>query len=353
MPSHFLNRRSALTLFVLMINLAACSGVAQTPPPTVTSAPTVAPLPSATATVKLEPTITPTPRPLGQPLTLIWQTEYTPKAALQSPSDIAVDAEGNVYVSTQGNLNIKKFNNQGKLVTQWGTYGTGEGQFNLTSGLALDAQGNVYINDFFNGRVQKFDSNGKFLLQWPTEAPVGPASIAVDAQGNVYVDNFFPHKHQITKFDPTGKIITAWASTGAGDGQIGIDGNAGPEDLALDKDGNLYVADRVNHRIQKFDPNGKFLAKFGGEVSTEGHGLFLDPLGLALDAKGNIYAVDTYFLQKLDPQGNFIEQWSTTHKGDLNQAQILAFDSEGNLYTFVHVKHGNEDIILVSKFAKP
>jgi len=265
-------------------------------------------------------------------LTLVWQSEFSPDGALISPSDMVVDDLGNVYVSSQSEKNIKKFDSNGKLIAQWGGRGGGAGQFNLASGIALDKDNNVYVVDFFNARIQKFDNVGNFLLEWNTRT--APASLGIDMQGHVYLDIFFRSDYHIQKFDTNGTLLHEWGAPGTDDGQFSAMGDAGPEDVAIDKDGYIYVADRFNHRVQKFDSAGNFITKFGGEASTEGHGLFEDPRGVAVDSEGNIYVLDSYFLQKLDAQGNFIAQWSTLAKGDLYRAAIVGLDTQNNLYTF-------------------
>lgn len=348
-----------LTLFVLIVSgLASCAANNTVAPPA-TNAPTIVPTnpPFATATIEptavptltatsqpsSTPTITPTATPhvvaTAQPLTLVWQSDFTDDAKLVAPSDIALNASGEIYVTTQGAKLIKKFDANGKLIGQWGDPGSGDGQFNLTSGLAIDTKGNVYVADFYNTRIQKFDANGKYLMQWRTEPPAGPASIIVNAQGFAYVDNFFYHQHHVQKFDANGKPVNQWGGDGTGDGQFGASATAGPEDIALDAAGNVYVVDRLNSRIQKFDPNGKLLAIIGG-LGEDGQGKFYQPTGLAIDAQGNLFVFDTYFLQKLDPNGNFIEQWGV-RKGVLRDGgPIVALDAEGYLYSFAKVDPG-------------
>ena len=87
--------------------------------------------------------------------------------------------------------------------------------------------------------------------------------IAIDSSGNVYVsdwDNF-----RIQKFDPNGAFITKWGTEGEGDGQFW-----GPDGIAVDASGNVYVVDYNLHRIQKFDSNGAFITKWGAEGSGNG-----------------------------------------------------------------------------------
>jgi streptogramin lyase len=260
-------------------------------------------------------------------LTLVWQTKFEGDSVLVDPGDIAVDKSGNIFVSTQSDNSVKKFDSEGKFITQWGSSGTQAGNFSLSLGVAVDGDGNVYVTDFYGKRIQKFDNNGKFLLQWPSETSTSPAFAAIDTQGNLYVDEFPPHdSHYVQKFDSNGKLLSEWGDdNGRFAGRI--------EDIAVDKDGNLYVADRAGHHIQKLDPNGKVIGTFGGDASMKGEGLFDDPLGVAVDNDGNIYALDSNFLQKLDSSGKFITQWST-HGGDLDHASNVAVDSQGNLYVF-------------------
>jgi len=112
---------------------------------------------------------------------------------------------------------------------------------------------------------------------------------------------------------------------------------------------------RLNHRVQKFDSEGNVLAVFGGEDDD----LFKSPLGLAVDGQGNIYVVDmgSKSLKKLDPDGNLIAEWSTDG-GDLDQAAIVAVDSEDYLYVFANTALTNADgnpvnVILLKKFKQP
>jgi sugar lactone lactonase YvrE len=91
---------------------------------------------------------------------------------------------------------------------------------------------------------------------------------------------------------------------GSGDGEFNQPGG-----LALDSAGNLYVADVINHRIQKFDPTGKFLAQAGGKGAANGQ--FNEPWGLAVDGEGNVYVADTFNhrIQKFDSNLKFLLSW--------------------------------------------
>jgi sugar lactone lactonase YvrE len=151
-----------------------------------------------------------------------------------------------------------------------------------------------------------------------------PRGVALDGQGNVYVADSL--NHRIQKFDRSGKLLTAWGSEGAGDGQL-----KEPMGVAVDGQGNVYVADTWNHRIQKFDPSGKFLLKWTGQ-----NGGFWGPRGIALDPQGNVYVTDTgnKRIQKFDPNGRFQAQMGSAGAGpgQLNEPIGLAVGADGTVY---------------------
>src|SRR6185436_10706494 len=108
---------------------------------------------------------------------------------------------------------VKKFTNNGTLITAWGTKGTGPGQFLHAHGIAVDSKGNVYVSDAEKCNIQKFDSNGKFITSWGSRGTgpgqfLQPESMAVDSKGNVFVADYAAQR--ISKFDSNGKFITMW-----------------------------------------------------------------------------------------------------------------------------------------------
>ena len=81
-----------------------------------------------------------------------------------------------------------------------------------------------------------------------------PQGLAVDGNGNLYVADM--GNHRVQKFGPSGQFLLKWGAQGSGDGQFDF-----PSGIAVDGDGNVYVADSRNCRVQKFSPSGEFLAK--------------------------------------------------------------------------------------------
>ena len=155
-----------------------------------------------------------------------------------------------------------------------------------------------------------------------------PRGIAVDAQGNVYVAD--TSNHRIQKFDSNGNFVTKWGATrGSGDGQF-----SAPVDVAVDTQGNVYVADNYNYRIQKFTSGGTFLAKWGTQGS--GDGQFNSANGIGLDSGGNVYVADygNNRIQKFDSNGTFLSKFGTQGSGDgqFNGPNDVAVDAQGNSY---------------------
>ena len=157
-----------------------------------------------------------------------------------------------------------------------------------------------------------------------------PDGIAIDRQGNLYVMDSL--NDRVQKFDNDGMFISMWGSSGDQDGQFHC-GNYCM--LAVDNKSNVYVTDIGNSRVQKFDSNGKFLTKWG--ASGEGDGQFSHPFGIAVDQQGSVYISDVgnTRIQVFDDNGKFLAKWGTPgyEPGQFSSDLAdLAVDSKGNIY---------------------
>jgi len=223
----------------------------------------------------------------------------------------------------------------------WGSTGAGDGQFVNPRAMALSPQGQVYVADSGNHRIQIFDQSGTFLKSW--DVPAGNASgqvgdemwgIAVSSDGKVYISDTWNHRVEI--FDEDGNFIGEFGAfaDAQGDAQAFPGSFWGPRDIVLDSDGNVFVADTGNKRIQKFTADGKFLGSWGGSGIEPGH--FEEPTGLAIDTSGNIYVADAWNQRVQVFDANFapVTQWSVVGWDTQNvlNKPFIAVDSNQRVF---------------------
>lgn len=242
------------------------------------------------------------------------------------PGGLALDREGNLFIAHMGippsrydrerqRDRIAVYTPAGRLLREWGKFGTGDGEFDMPGGIAISRDGRVYVADQCNRRIQVFDTQGKFLTKWgrkgfepgefggdphPKAFFAGPTFLACDPEGNLFTTE--APLGRLQKFTPDGKVLLTWGDavrfghrfTGLGPGKM-----QGPTGIAFDAQGKLWT-NSIGGRIQKFTPEGVFLTGFGEEGAKPGQ--FYAPHGLAIDSRGCIYIVDAFNhrIQKFD-----------------------------------------------------
>lgn len=248
------------------------------------------------------------------------------EAVLGYPTAVMVDAAGNLYICDQDNNRVRRVDRNGIISTFAGNgdHGwSGNGglatlaALDYPAGLFADAAGNVYIADTHNNQIRKVAPNGIITaVAGDGEHAYGgdggsalrasldyPAAIVRDAQGNLYIAD--QHNSRIRRVSPDGVITTV-----AGTGEEGFSGDGGPAanamlaypaDVALDAQGNLYIADQRNNRVRRVDRNGIITTVVGNGIhGYSGDGgpplqAALDyPGGLAFDPQGNLYITDQH-----------------------------------------------------------
>ena len=223
-------------------------------------------------------------------------------ARFNTPSGLALDTAGNLYVADTGNHAIRRLTPQGVVSTIAGNGIAGfrdgpaaQAQFNGPVGVAVDKQGRIYVADTYNDRIRLIGTDGMvstlagggqpgFLDGHAAEARFDtPCALAVDAQGNVWIAD--PRNHAIRKLAPDGTVSTL-ASTLPEDTEALL---RRPLSIAVTHDGFLYVGESGHGRILQYAPDGQMTALTGAGVLSE---RLLRPTGLAVDATGAVYAVD-------------------------------------------------------------
>jgi DNA-binding beta-propeller fold protein YncE len=213
--------------------------------------------------------------------------------------------------------------------------GDGDGiQFISPNHLALDRDGNLYVTEFSGGRVFVFSPEGDFLFQFAgpgTEAGQlsQPTGIAVDAAGNIYVGE--SGTSRVQKFDPEGVSIAMWGQFGVDPGEFGSAMGIGINEAL----GRVYVADHVNSRIHVFTMDGELLFMFprNGDfthIGNEPDQMWL-PIGVDVAADGTVYVVDSgnSRVQKFTPDGEIIEVLSPL---PVNAPQVISVEADGSFW---------------------
>ncbi|MBC8334668.1 MAG: TIGR03663 family protein [Anaerolineales bacterium] len=226
-----------------------------------------------------------------------------------------------------------------------GSNGTNPGDFDAPRGIAFAPDGSFYVADSRNHRIQHFDKEGQFINMWGQfgdstfdDLPGGtlnePWGVAVGPDGSVYVSDTW--NHRIQKFDPDGTPITRWGHYGQAE-----DGEAfwGPRGIAVDAQGQVYVSDTGNKRIVIFDADGGYITEFG--TTGMGAGEFDESVGVAVDSKGIVYVTDTWnqrvqsFSHNLDGTLYFpLDQWEIAgwYGQSLDNKPFISVDNNGAVF---------------------
>lgn len=241
------------------------------------------------------------------------------------PAGVAIDGSENVYVADDFNDMIRKVTPAGVVTTLAGgarsassgaTFADGIGSaahFFLPAGVAVDNGYNVYVADDFNDTIRKVTPAGVVttlagIANNPgyADGPTGtslfnrPESIAVDGNGNLYVAD--TGNQVIRKISPGGKVTTLAGRPGvrgSADGNVNLAEFNDPGGIAVDRTGKVFVADSGNDTIRMITPAG-VVATLAGTPSvggnadgTGGAAAFRGPLGIAVDGNGNLYVADS------------------------------------------------------------
>ncbi len=308
-------------------------------------------------------------------------------ASLISSADVGVDGSGNLYIADTGNNRIRKVNATTGIISILAGNGradfSGDGSIATAASLksptrvAIDGAGNLYIADYENHRIRKVDAAtglittvagngiGGFSGDGGTATAAelaSPSGVAIDGVGNLYIAD--TNNHRIRKVDATSGLISTVAGTGAtgftsgsfsGDGGAATAANLNyPADITVDVAGNLYIADTNNFRIRKVDVTTGLISTmvgdgnqgFSGDGGAATAASLDSPTSVVIDGAGNLYIADTgnHRIRKVDVtiglistvagDGNqgFSGDGGTAKAAGLDSPTGVAVDVAGNLY---------------------
>ncbi len=201
------------------------------------------------------------------------------------PEFIAVDDDGNSYVSDLGNKRIQKFSSSGQYVTHWGQSGKLPGEFHYPSGIATSGN-RVFVADHDLHRVQVFTQNGTFVDQWGSKGIHEgefkyPYGIASDSEHVYVVDT---GNQRIQKFTLDGEFVLSFGSSGIDQGEF-LTAYA----IDVDENGSVYVTDKGNRKIEQFDSDGNFVKSY----PFSGLNHVFAPEGIAVSPEGKVFVTNS------------------------------------------------------------
>lgn len=241
-------------------------------------------------------------------------------AEFRGPSNILVDKQGNLFVSDEGNNVIREVTSSGNVLTLAGTGVGGHrdgaaaaAQFYYPEGMVLDANGNLYVAESSNNDIRKINLSTGIVTTYAGTGLAGfgngpiagatfhsPYGLAMDGNGDIYVADIV--NNAIRKITVATGMVTTFAGTGAAGLTNGPASSATfsyPGGCAFDPAGDLFISELKNNTIRIITPDGVVgtFAGSGAQGYKDGNASvasFHQPLGLAVDAGGNVYVADEY-----------------------------------------------------------
>lgn len=217
-----------------------------------------------------------------------WQT---PEHEVGKPTGLSIGSGGRILVADTHYYRVLIYSPKGGLLqTIGGRQGQLPGEFGLVTDVVQDRRGNYYVAQYGEyDRIQKYSPEGDFILYWGGHGSepgqfVRPQNLVVDREDRIWVADACNHRIQV--FDTEGNLLDCWGTQGAAPGELSY-----PYDLVVTPDGEVYVCEYGNHRVQKFTRDGRSLGCWGTAGRKEGQ--LFNPWALVRDSQGKIYVLDT------------------------------------------------------------
>jgi DNA-binding beta-propeller fold protein YncE len=305
---------------------------------------------------------------------------------LENPHAIALGHD-RIFIADNGSYKVREYDLGGNSILSFGTKGKGRAQFLQMSDIALDSQGKIYVSDIKRGTVQVFSEEVESQEEMSTDISLptyviwvgdvtarsdkvhwdgsalysidgkaraiqvikdgkvertikvpgcSPKAVATDPEGFLWVVD--EKKNRILKVDDNGEVVLPVGSKGKREGYF-----KDPNDIAISRDGVVYVSEHGNRRVQRFNTNGVFMSLVG----TERKNLFERPVALAMGSAGKLYVLDgerkkvlvfssdAKFIKKFGSRGFGAGQFLEPVDIEVSEDEVFVLDSKkGNVQVF-------------------
>lgn len=287
-------------------------------------------------------------RETGYRFQAAWGGKGAAPGQFNDPTGIAI-AGAEVFVSDARNGRIQVFDLDGRFLRAFGTPGANAGELGRPMNLFVRGS-ELYVPEFFSDRIQVFDLSGRSrrIIGAPGDGPGqfnAPGGVAVDRTGAIYVADTY--NHRVQKLAADGSFVRQWGATG--EPGIRAERFSYPTDVALGMEGGLFVADGYNDRVQAFNAKSEFKRKWGGPFAMNIHGpfngWFATVTNVSVGPDGNLFVADFYNhrIQKFSPDGTFLTAFGGKGSGLGEFLYPIAAAIAGDGTVFV-ADHGNNRI---------
>ncbi|MEQ1947347.1 MAG: 6-bladed beta-propeller [Bryobacteraceae bacterium] len=254
------------------------------------------------------------------------------KQELRRPYGVATDSHGRIFVADSERKVVFVIDRDGKALER--REGTGRAPLVMPVGVAIDAQDRLFVSDAATHSITYFDAAGEPVAQFGSAQLGRPGGIAIDRnRSRLYVAD--AKESRIAVFDINTLKFVRFIGSASKPGKREPGTFANPSNIAVDRRGDLYIADTFNQRIQILDAEGKFIKSIGTQGDAPGE--FIRPKGIAVDSEGHIYVADAEFnnFQILTREGQPLLAVGAlgTNPGQFALVAGLFIDSNDQIYT--------------------
>ena len=251
---------------------------------------------------------------------------------LDKPMDVTLTGQF-IYVSDTNNYRIQVFSLAGEPLFAFGKQGDGPGEFRFPYGISGDSQDRVYVADMHNNNISIFQPDGEFIGYF-AEHLVNDGKMRAPGGLRIINDLVYITDIQANKvfvLNLAGDLLVELGGIGEEPGKL-----LAPNAVTADNNGNIYVVDTGNQRVQVFDAQGNYQFMFNGATNEEGDAVFVNPRGIGITTTGHIYVVSniTHLVHAFDMQGTPLYTLGGMGDGDgkLFLPNGLFIDSNNTIY---------------------